>query len=91
MHLAVVPSQPVRRTWQQRSAESWAEIGARFGASHVLVKPAWRLRLPEVARSEFYALYRIPDPGASLDIRPGAASGSSEIPWTKQEGGSPQP
>jgi hypothetical protein len=61
LHLAVVPTQPVRHDWQLRSTASWTEIGARFGASHVLVKPKWVLQLPEVARSDLYALYRIPD------------------------------
>jgi hypothetical protein len=61
LHQAVVPDQPVRRTWQQRSEASWSAIRERFGVSHVLVKPEWRLRLPEVARSESYALYRIPE------------------------------
>ncbi len=64
LHGAVVPEQPVRRTWQQRSEASWSEIGARFDVSQVLVKPEWRLRLPEVARTKFYALYRIPDPSS---------------------------
>ena len=64
LHLAVVPTQPVRHDWQLRSPASWTEIGARFGASHVLVKSKWVLELPEVARSDSYALYRIPDPVA---------------------------
>lgn len=61
LHLAVVPTQPVRHDWQLRSIPSWTEVGARFGASHVLVKAKWTLELPEVARSDAYALYRIPE------------------------------
>jgi len=90
MHLAVIPTQPVRRIWQQRSTESWAELGARFGASHVLVRSMWRLRLPEVARTEFYALYRIPDPTASQWAQPHAPSGSSESPRQELEDRSPR-
>ena len=56
---AVVPKQPVRSAWEARSAEAWSEIGARFGVSEVLVDADWRLRLPEVTRSERYALYRV--------------------------------
>ena len=60
---AVLPELPVRSAWEARSLEAWGEIGARFGVSQVIAAPDWRLRLPELARSDRFALYRV-DPAA---------------------------
>jgi len=61
---AMLPEQPVRSAWEARSLEGWTEIGARFGVSQVIVAADWRLRLPELARSDRFALYSVePAPG----------------------------
>src|SRR5262249_42511631 len=56
---AMLPEQPVRSAWEARSLEGWTEIGARFGVSQVIVAADWRLRLPELARSDRFALYSV--------------------------------
>ena len=63
-HSPMVPAEPVRSVWEGRSPQAWAEIGARFGVSQVIVAADWRLRLPELARSDRFALYSVePAPG----------------------------
>ncbi|HTY16905.1 MAG TPA: hypothetical protein VMH82_04165 [Myxococcota bacterium] len=66
---AVLPEQPVRSAWEGRSAEGWTELRTRFGASDVLVPSTWRLQLPEVARSDRYALYRIEAAPSAADSK----------------------
>lgn len=61
-HGAVVPNQPTRELWEARSQQDWISIRERFGVSDVLVRPDWKLAIPEIAHSESYALYRIPEP-----------------------------
>lgn len=60
LHTAAVPEQPSRAVWERRTPAEWAGIKARFGVSEVLVAQAWRLALPEIARSDGLVLYRIP-------------------------------
>lgn len=59
-NLSVLPAAPVRETWERRSAEEWTAIAAEFGVTDVLVPAAWRLQLPELARSRAFALYGVP-------------------------------
>jgi hypothetical protein len=64
-HGAVVPEEPVRTLWRQRSAADWQGLSTRFGVREVLVAGDWKLQLPEVARDTRFALYGIPaSPGS---------------------------
>jgi hypothetical protein len=69
-HGAVVPEEPVRTFWRQRSAADWQALSTRFGVREVLVAGDWKLQLPEVARDTRFALYGIPaSPGSEPPSR----------------------
>lgn len=50
----------VKQTWESRDAAGWQAIRREFGATEVVTLADWRLQLPEAARNEEFALYRIP-------------------------------
>jgi hypothetical protein len=59
-HRGVLPVEPIRTIWQQRTPEQWAAIAAGFGVSDIVTSADWELQLPEVARNDRFILYRIP-------------------------------
>ena len=59
-HAGTLPVEPIRAVWEQRTPEQWASIKTEFAVSDVLTSADWNVHLPEVARSDRFALYRIP-------------------------------
>jgi hypothetical protein len=51
----------VSEVWSQRTTEEWRAVARELGFRDVLVSAGWTLRLPEIARSDRYVLYRVPD------------------------------
>lgn len=64
-NLSVLPAAPVKDIWERRSAGAWAAIAAEFGVTEVLAPASWRIRLPERARSQAFALYAITESAGS--------------------------
>jgi hypothetical protein len=49
------------QVWTARSTAEWRRVAREVGFREILVNNGWNLALPEIARSEWYVLYRIPD------------------------------
>jgi hypothetical protein len=54
------PTLDCRVLWESRTAEEWARLAAELHFTEILTFPDWRMQLNEAARSESYALYRLP-------------------------------
>jgi hypothetical protein len=59
-NLAEVAPGPVRPVWAKRDAAQWSDLARRHAFEDVIAPPDWKLALPEVARSDFAVLYRVP-------------------------------
>jgi hypothetical protein len=57
----LIDAESVARVWSERSAGEWRKVARELGFRDILVSAGWALALPEVARSDEYVLYRVPD------------------------------
>jgi hypothetical protein len=64
----VVPYAVARKTWETRAWAGWRATATRIGFTHVLTPAAWSVGLPLVAKSDVYALYRVPDEPARAPL-----------------------
>lgn len=46
--------------WEARTPKQWEAIGSQFGTTNIMCYSDWKLQLPEIARDNEFALYRIP-------------------------------
>jgi hypothetical protein len=60
----VVPYGMAKKIWESRAPVGWHATASRIGFTHVLVPSLWKIDLPLVAKSDVYALYRVPPPEA---------------------------
>jgi hypothetical protein len=60
-HGLLIEPEHVSAVWTARSDPEWRALARELGFRDVLVSAGWTLALPEVARSEQYVLYRVPD------------------------------
>jgi len=61
----VVPYGMAKKIWESRAQVGWVATASRVGFTHVLVPMNWHIDLPLVAKSDVYALYRVPEAGPS--------------------------
>jgi hypothetical protein len=57
----LIDAESVARVWSGRSTGEWRAVARELGFREILVAAGWHLALPEVARSDGYVLYRVPD------------------------------
>jgi hypothetical protein len=57
----VVPYGMAKKIWESRAPVGWRATATRIGFTHVLAPALWTIDLPLVAKSDVYALYRVPD------------------------------
>ncbi len=59
-HQGIMPVEPVRTIWNERTPEQWASIKDQFDVSQIITLADWKLQLPVVARNDHVTLYQIP-------------------------------
>lgn len=59
-HQGIMPVEPVRTLWNERTLEQWARIKDQFDVSQIITLADWELQLPVIARNDHLTLYQIP-------------------------------